>query len=376
MPINTLDFNALVTNQVTAIQSQLSNIQFPVGSVNLSIVESNAGVGLWLQAIVLQLAALTRSGSCTGSDLDSFFEIYGYFRNSSQKSSGLCTFSRNTNTNQAVVPTGGLVQTSSTPTIQFTVYADPSNPNYSIPLNGYVLLPGTSSIQVPVIAVVGGSSGNVNAGAINQIASSMVGIDNVDNTQPFTNGYDVQSDNSYRQGFIPFINSRSLGTLLAFQTAITNGTPSIFYNIVENKNSIGGTQLGFVSIFIDDGSGNPPTSLINDIYQKVDAVRALAIQIGVYPVVVLTANLVVEVAINPLSDSTTIINEIKDAVGFYIGGLEIGQTVIITKLYQIIYNVDPNIIEVTVLTINGSTSDLLVDFNKRAYIGTFTVTTT
>lgn len=372
MPLTTKDFNTLVSDQVASMQAKLPNLQFPIGSPNLSLVEANAGVGLWMQAIVLQQLALCRAGSCTGSDLDSFFLIFGFFRNGAQSASGQVTFSRNTTTNQATVQVGSLVQASAS-LVQFQVYADTSNPNFNISLDAYVLAPTVASISVPVVALVSGLSGNVSAGAINQIASSIVGIDSVNNSQPFTNGSASESDDAYRQRFIPFINSRSLGTLLAYQTAITNGTPSVFYKIAENMDINGDVQLGLVTIIIDDGSGSPPTSLIDNIFSKVDAVRALAIQIAVYPVVVLTANLAVSVELNPLFDEPTIIQAIKDKVGDYVSSLQIGQKLIATKIYQLIYEASSGVIEASGLLINGSPSDLTPTFKERVFIVTFSV---
>lgn len=375
MPLTTKNFDTLVSDQVSAMQAKLPNFQFPIGSVGLALVESNAGVGLWFQGIALQILALSRAGSCTGPDLDSFFLIFGFFRNAATSASGQVTFARVTPTNQALVPVGALVQTSSS-RVQFAVYADPSNPNYNITLGGYVLAPGISSITAPVAAVVAGQSGNVNAGAIDQLASSIVGVDTVNNSAPFTNGYDTESDNSYRNRFVPFINSRSLGTLLAYKTAITNGTPSVYYNIAENKNIGGTTQLGFNSIIIDDGSGSPPQSLLDAIFTKVDAVRALAIQFAVYPVVMLTANMTVTVQINPLYDPEFIKQAIADKVGDYIASLQIGQKLIYTKIYQLIYEASNGIIEASSLLINGSPSDLAASFKQRIYLGTFTITVT
>lgn len=372
MPLTTKDFNTLVSDQVASMQAKLPNLQFPIGSPNLSLVEANAGVGLWMQAIVLQQLALCRAGSCTGSDLDSFFLIFKFFRNGAQDSSGQVTFFRNTTTNQATVKVGSLVQASAS-LVQFQVYADTSNPNFNISLNAYVLAPSVASISVPVVALVAGLNGNVNAGAINQIASSIVGVDSVNNAQPFTNGYARESDDSYRQRFPDFINSLTSGNLLAYKTAIRNGTPSVFYKIAENVDINGNLQLGFVTIIIDDGSGSPPTSLIDNIFAKVDAVRALSVQIGVYPVVILTANLAVSVELNPLFDAPTIVQAIKDKVGDYVSSLQIGQKLIATKIYQLIYEASAGIIEASGLLINGSPSDLTPTFKERVFIGTFSV---
>jgi len=368
MPLTTKPYDRIVSDQVASMQANNPNMQFPEGSVLLSIVESNAGVALWMQGIVSQVAALTRASSSTGSDLDSFYAQFNFPRNLAQFASGQVVFSRITATNQATVPVTSAVQTSAGD-IQFYVYPDPTNINFNPSLNAYVLAPSVVDISVPVIAFLAGTSGNVSAGAINQISSNIPGIDSVNNPDAFTNGADQESDNDYRQRFIPYINSLSLATLLAYQTAITNGTPSIFYNIAENTNNIGNPQLGLNTIIIDDGSGSPPSSLINSVYQKLNMTRALGIQIGVYAVTVLTVNIAVTVSLNPLYDQPTLLTQIKNGLSAYFASLQIAQSVIFTQIYQVIYNSSVGVIEATGLLLNSATSDIACGFNQRAYVG-------
>jgi uncharacterized phage protein gp47/JayE len=371
MPLTVKDFDTIVSDQVESIQGSVPNFQFPIGSVNLAIVESNAGVSLWMQGIAIQVNALSRASSSTGKDLDSFMADFGFERNSASAASGPVTLSRNVATNAVYIQAGDIVQTS-VGHIQFEVYADTSDPNWVPTQNAYLMDIGVLSINVPVIALVKGSSGNVIAGAIDQ-AASFIPVDTISNADAFTNGVDEESDSSFRARFIVWINSRSLGTLLAYQAAITDGTPTIFSKVAENTNFTGSTQLGFNTIIIDDGSGNPPSSLITLISQKIDQVRALGIQYGVYPVVVLTANITVNVSIAPLASSSDVIQDIKDAISEYMSTLQIGQTLIFTKLYQVIYDASNQIVEVSGLLINGVATDLVPTFKQRIYPGTISV---
>jgi phage-related baseplate assembly protein len=215
--------------------------------------------------------------------------------------------------------------------------------------------------------------GNVSPNTINQISSSISGVDTVNNPSAFSNGYDKESDNNFRLRFIAYINSLSKGTLLAYQTAITNGTPSIFYNIIENYNFLEVPQLGFVTIIIDDGSGNPPPSLITHIQEKINTVRALAIQVAVYPVVILSSIITVDILINPLYNQQSVIGLVNNAVSLYISTLKIGQPLIYTKLFQIIYSASEGIIEVSNLIINGLSVDLIPSFKERIFLSSLTI---
>lgn len=371
MPLTVKDFDALVSDQVESIQGDVPAFQFPVGSVSLAIVESNAGVALWMQGIATQVLALSRASSSTGADLDSWMAQFGFARNGASAASGLVNLSRFVGVSAVYIHAGDIVQTS-VGRIQFEVYANVSDPNWVPSQNAYLLNAGDLLISVPVIALVAGSSGNVIANAIDQ-AASFLPVDTIANPSAFTNGEDAETDASYRARFITWINSRSLGTLLAYQSAITDGTPTVISNIGENKNFSGATQLGFNSVIIDDGSGAPPASLITLISNKINTVRALGIQYGVYAVVVLNANITCDLSINPLARSSEVIEAVETAISNYMKTLQIGQTLIFTKLYQVIYDASNEIIEASNLLINSVGADLVPTFKQRIYPGTITV---
>lgn len=375
MPLPTKDFNTFVSDQVTAIQAQAGNFEFAVGSFALASVESNAGLALWIQGIVLQLLAITRASSSTGTDLDSWMADYDFTRLPPVQASGLVTFSRNTPTNQAVVLVGAQVQTS-VGQIIFAVYADSNNPNWNQSLNGYTINPGIPSINVPVRAINSGALGNAAAGAINELIQPIVGVDAVVNQNAFTNGADTESDQAFRQRFILYINSLSKATLLAVESAIAAVQSNIIYNVAENINITGATQLGLFTVIIDDGSGNPPPSLIETVSSSVNRVRPLAVQFGVYPVVPVTANLTINVTKNPLYHDSDIEADINAALANFFKGFGIGSTLIYNKLFQVVYDSNPGIEVITALLINGTTSDLTASFKERIYPGTVTITIT
>lgn len=372
MALSVKPFSEIVSDQVSSIQGQMTDIQFPEGSFELALVESNAGMTLWLQAIMLQVAAQIYASSSTGTALDTWMAQFGFIRNGATQASGLETFARNTTTTQGLVQVNALVSTQ-VGSIQYKVYQDSTNPNWNPSLGGYVLAPSVNEIEVPIQAVVAGSSGNASPGAINTIISSIVGIDSVTNDAAFINGQDQETDASFRARFINYINSLYAGTLLAYETAITNGTPAIFYKIAENKDFNLATQYGMNSIFIDDGSGDPPDSLIDSILEKINAVRGLSIQNGVYAASPLTANMTLTIEIDPAFNQAQIIEAITFSVTNYVGLLNVGQPIIFTKLYQLIYQASSGVIEASNLLINGVAADLVPTLKQRAYMGTFVI---
>src|SRR3984957_18060737 len=213
--LSTLDFTSIVRNMVTAVQGGASQlINLTVGSVLRAIIESVAGVVLWLQGLAVYILTLTRASTSSGTDLDTWMADYGVNRLPATAASGQVTFSRFTDTVQAVIPFGALIATGDG-TQNFVVDTDSTNSAYNAILGGYVLGIGTPSVTVKVTDVNSGSGGNVLANSITSIGQAISGIDTVTNSSAFTNGIDAESDASFRARFVLFIASLSKGTEIA-----------------------------------------------------------------------------------------------------------------------------------------------------------------
>jgi len=73
--LNLKSLSTLVSNQVAAIQAASTTlIDFSVGSVLLAVVESGAGVSMWLQALIANVLAVGLLATSFGSDVDSFID--------------------------------------------------------------------------------------------------------------------------------------------------------------------------------------------------------------------------------------------------------------------------------------------------------------
>ncbi len=210
--LNTQDFPTLVENMAAAAQGAAQQVlDFTIGSILRAVVESVAGVALFLQSLVLQVLTLTRASTSQGPDLDSWMADYGLTRLPAVAASGTVTFSRFTPTLQAVVPVGAQVITADG-SETFAVTLDATNAAYSAALGGYVLAPGVASVNVTVAANSPGSAGNVVSGAISFIGTAIPGVDTVTNAAAFTNGLDAESDAALRLRFVAYIASLSKAT--------------------------------------------------------------------------------------------------------------------------------------------------------------------
>jgi uncharacterized phage protein gp47/JayE len=356
--VNTRTFNELVADQVTDQQAQSSAIlDFTPGSILLAVAESNANVAVWLQSIFIQLLATTRAATSTGTDLDTWVADFGVSRLAPTRATGLATFSRFSSTVQSIVYPGSTLQTIDG-TATYQVLADPAHAAWSNAIGGFVLEIGTASIILPIEALEAGSTGNVPAGTITVITTPIPGVDTVTNTAAIANGEALETDAALRIRFVEFIASLARATSDAVTYAVTSLQPGIAHAIVENYTYAGVLTLGNFYVVLDDGTGAPSADLLAKAQAAINAVRPLGSTFTVHPPVVLAAN--VSMALT-LSSGTlaTIDAEVKAAITDYLNALPLGTNCPYTILAQIAYNTSPLITNVTGITLNGATTDLV-----------------
>lgn len=358
MALQTQDFVTLVRNQVTAVQGYASVlVDTRVGSILRAILEANAAVVIWLQSLIVQVLAITRAATSSGSDLDSWVADYGMTRLAATYASGQVTFSRFTATQQVVVPIGAAVQTRDG-SQQYSVVVDATNPAYNAGLGGYVMAAGVASVTVPVIATVAGAAGNVIAGSVTTITGAIAGVDTVTNAAGFVNGADAESDPALRTRFIAYVRSLSKATKDAVGYAITSLQQGVTYSLVENETYAGSVQMGYFYVVVDDGTGAPTGKFLSTVYNAVDAVRPLTVSFGVFAPVVVNAAVVMTVTIAAGYDAAATRTLVSNAVKAYINSLSLGQPLRYSRLAQIAYDASPGVTNVTGVTLNGGTSDL------------------
>jgi uncharacterized phage protein gp47/JayE len=171
IPLRT--FSVLVENMAAAVQASASQLlDLTVGSTLRALLEANASIGLWMQWLVLLVLRTTRASTSSGPDLDSWMADMTLTRLPASSAVGIVTFSRFTPTTAAVVPAGALVRSTDGTQI-FAVSIDIQNTAWSAISNGYVIPAGTASLDVSVVAQAPGNAGNIQAGTISLLASTM-----------------------------------------------------------------------------------------------------------------------------------------------------------------------------------------------------------
>ncbi len=367
MALTTKTQTALVQGQVAAMQAACAQLlDFGVGSVLLAIAQAVGEVALFLQALILQLAIVTRAATSTGSDLDSWMADYGVTRLAAVAASGSVTFFRFSTGSQVVVPTGSVVE-SADGTQSFIVTIDTTNAAYNAGLGGYVMASGIGSVVVPVQAQTAGSGGNVAALVITVIAGAIPGVDTVANVTALAGGADAESDAALRARFVQYINSRSQGTPEAVDYAIASVQQNIDFQLVENYAYTGTFQPGYFYVVVDDGSGSPPSSLITSVQVAINAARPLCDEFGVFGPV-----------LNDITISMTIAggnpSSVQAALVGYVNGLGLGGTVEYSRLSQIAYDASAGVTNVTAVLLNGGTADVDCTPQQRAITSSGAVT--
>ncbi|MDF7658299.1 baseplate J/gp47 family protein [Erwiniaceae bacterium L1_54_6] len=373
MALNIKSFATLVSDQVTAMQAAATGlVDLAIGSILRSLAESNAGVAMWIQQLIVNLLVTTRAATCSGDDLDSWMADFSFTRLSAVQATENVTFSRFTATNQALIPVGATVTTTDG-TQAYSVTEDTTNAAYDATQAGYVIAAGISSLTVPVQAGTAGVAGNAQAGTITVISGSIQYVDTVTNSNTFTNGEDAESDDDFRARFVLWIASLSKATKAAIGYALSSMQSGVTYTLTENYTFDGTPQPGYFYAVVDDGSGAPTSTFIDQAYAAIEPVRGFTITFGVFPPEVVTANVSMVITVDASGDHDTIVGMVQTAIQDYIAGLALGQLLAYSRLSNIAYGASSLVTNVSSVTLNGGTSDIAASGKQVIRAGTVAV---
>lgn len=357
-------FSDWVQQQAAAIQASAASIlDFTAGSVVRAIVEANASVALWFQWLLVQTLAMTRAATSTGTDLDSWVADFSLARLPAVKATGAVTFARFTTGVAALILPGSEVRTGGG--TAFVVTTDTGHAAWDAAQGGYAVGSGVASLTVPVEASVAGASGNVSADTISSIVSSISGVDTVTNALAFTDGDDAETDAELRARFAAYINTRSLATVDAITYAATSVRQGLFVVVVEND-----PDYGAFIVVVDDGTGAPDSDLLDLVYAAVDAARPVCSTFVVQAPTVTTANIAFTFTVASGYVKATEEPIIEAAIAAHINALGMGDALYRAKLYDVIFNASAGVANVSVLTINGGTGDIVTSPEQVVRAGT------
>ena len=374
MKLNLKGFSQLVQDMGATLQSSGTTlVDISVGSVVRAIFEANASVVLWMQWLVLQVLQSTRAATSRGSDLDSWMLDFGQTRLPAVPSTGIVRFSRFSANLPAKIPLGTVVKTADG-SLSFAVTEDADLSTWQHAASEYVLPSGVVSGELPVVCTVGGSVGNVLAGSIDVIASSLPGIDLVYNNSALTNGANSEDDSAFRNRFQNYLASLSKATLTAVLQATANVRQGLDIVIEENISASGAAQIGSFAVIVDDGTGYPSSDLLSSVASAVDSVRPVGTRFSVSAPRVQVVNVSLTASLTSGTATAEFSASIENHVRSYLNSLHIGHGASVTRIAQHAYLTE-NVDNITAIQLNGGLADIIGAPDAVIKAGQIVVTT-
>lgn len=356
-------------------------LDFSVGSVCLALAEASGAVGLWLQKIALQVLALTRFSTSTGTDADSWGAQFGFNRLPAVAATGTVTFTRTSTTTRVVVPANAdptlstEVETADG-TQSFAVTIDTANAAWSTPDSGYVMAIGIGTVTVPVQDLVAGTGGNVLAATITRILSALSFSATVSNAAAYTNGTNAETDQAYVARFPTWLQGLASADYAAIVAAIQGVQQNLDFFVVENLDYPGTvTDNGNFFVVLNDGSGNPPSTLLSSVTTAINAVRGFTIRYqGTYAPTPVTVNATMVLTTDPAYTHGAVVEQVIASLTSFINNWKLkNKTLGLTQLANVAFNTSPGITDVTGLLINGVAADLTLTTVETLSAGTMNV---
>lgn len=261
---------------------------------------------------------------------------------------GPVTFSRSTPAPHDIpIPAGTIVEVPGT-TKAYRVASDA------------VLIAGSTSVTVRVVALVPGAAGNTLAHTITQLRAPIPGIESVTNPSPFLNGRDEESDEERRLRFVDFLRSLARGTKDALVAGAKTAklvepdgliSEYVAQAICRTHDEDPSIPLGEARVYIYNGRGGTSPQLVaecqriidgytDDQGQPVPGYKGAGIVVRVLPATEQTQD--VALAVTPMPGFTVdgLRPVIEKAVMDVFARLRIGQALLRSELIRAVKNIE------------------------------------
>lgn len=360
---------ASIINNIQLLSDDLTD--FNVGSKNRTLIE----------AIAVEIEQFYQSL------LKGFYEAvptalyrsFSFSRLSATKASGYVTFTKTAAAlnNVVVIPQGTVVRVPGT--------------DYSYETQtALTITSGTSTGNAYALASTAGTAYNASASTITELDVSIDGIESVSNALPFTTGTDDETDSERKIRWRRYIRTLSRATEDALvygaktaQLVDSNGQPTEYVKdaVVHELHEDVEGDIGYIDVYLWNGSNgasseliSKATSIINgytdDDGNKVPGYKGAGIIATVKAVSTTSTNITVTVTLdNGQLISEDFEAEILAKISECFSGLDIGETVYIAKMIDMIMDLD-NVIDVSFTVPSGNVTP---DWDKICVQGTATI---
>ena len=264
--------------------------------------------------------------SAAGEWLDRHGALRGVTRKEAARAKGEITFSRYLPlTFDLVIPQGTRCASTGSEPIEYETTEEA------------VLTAGELSITVPAQAVLGGRSGNIAAGYVNTLLSSLTGFNYLGNRVPFTGGREQETDEEYRS------------RILSAYANLPNGTNAAYYRDValscKGVGSVGVVPRkdgnGTVGVYIWGEGEAPSEAVLNRVKEEYKQRREMGVTVSVQAATEKSVNVGVRIKLPDGGDMDRARADIQKAVAAYFAGLSVGSPVYLASLERVILNACP-----------------------------------
>lgn len=265
--------------------------------------------------------------TATGSALDALARDHGLSRDAAAPATGTATLSRSDTSTVLNGNAGALLSTNN---------LDATTNQQFITTQGFSFAVGQASVNVPVVAQTAGSAGNIGAGTLTLVLSTLAGVSTVTNSALFTGGVDAETDAALRVRVLASLTPQNTVTRI---NAAALGVTGIASAATFDQQD----QLGSVYVYACDSSGNLAANsvLANSVKSAVDGAKSLGSTTSVMAPVTTTLNINYDYAVDPNFQVATVQQAINNMLTAYFSGLKIGQNVRPFDIIQRIIGVTP-----------------------------------
>lgn len=228
-----------------------------------------------------------------------------------------------------------------------------------------LLAAGQDHVDIPVQALVPGSSGNVAAGTILSMAVAPAGISACSNPSPCQGGVDREEDEQLRERVLDTFRRLPNGANAAFYQQGALSFDQVAAAVVVPKPRGTGT----LDVVVATHQGVPEQDLLDELAEYFQSRREIAVEVQVRAPQTQAVQVSVQVAPQSGSQGEQVLDEVEGAVRGWFTGQRLGQDVLLAQLGSLIYGCDG----VANYTILSPAADVEVDGDVLPVLDTLTV---
>ena len=211
------------------------------------------------------------------------------------------------------------------------------------------------------------------SGAISVMTSPITGIDTATNVAAFINGADQESDRALKHRFAAYILGLSRGDYYGLNSSIDGAAITVQWTLTEGYNYDGSYHPGYFFVVADDGSGSPSAQFLATVLAAAQAVRPLGVQCTVFPPVVMTVGVSMQITTAQGYTHNTVVAQVAALLALNINSLGLGNPLPWSILSSWAYSI-PGVTAVSNVLLNGSSGDAAsIKPSKLSQDGTYPI---